>query len=101
MEGFNMNKREFIKLISNYYNSNKIYIRIWNGFDDDNNDASWLEVFIEDEEYTSIYISDYFEENDENKKLLLKEQKKWTKKVKDWLSNYHKDMELVIDEQNI
>lgn len=96
-----MNKREFMQLLSNYNDLNEIYITIWNGFDDENNDASWLEVFIKGEEYKSVYISDYFLESDESKKLLLKEQVKWTKKIKQWISTYNKEIKLVVGEENI
>lgn len=96
-----MNKKEFLQLLSNHNDLNEIYINIWNGFDDDNNDASWLEVFIKSEEYKSVYISDYFLENDENKKLLLKEQSKWIKKIKQWISTFNKEIKIIVSEENI
>lgn len=97
-----MNKREFDKFVlKNINNFDTIYIRVWNGFDDDNNDASWLEVYFEMEDYPSVYTSDYVPEKDEYKKDLYKEQNNWNKKITKWITNYNKDIKIIVDEQNI
>lgn len=94
-----MSKSKFEKFIlSNIKTIKNIYCRVWSGFDDDNNYASWLEVYIDNnKEYYTIFYSDYCEENSKD---LINLQDKWSKKLKTWI-NPNWNINLIIDKQNI
>lgn len=56
-----MNKREFDKFVHRNYDTVKvIHCRVWNGFED-GEDVAWLDVYFEDEDFTSIFCSDYYD----------------------------------------
>lgn len=97
-----MNKREFDSFVRKHIDRiDKIYIRIWNGFNDDNEDACWLDVYFEIEDYPEIFTSDYFSETEEGKKAAIKLQKTWKRKISNWVSEFNKEFEIIVDEQNI
>lgn len=96
-----MNKREFESYyLKNMSNIRNVIIRIWNGFDLDNELSSWLEVYFDDSEYTQIFISDNFKDIADNKKELSKLQKQWYKKISNWVSTSW-NLGVIMDEQNI
>ena len=97
-DAMKMNKREFDKaLYSKWRNVTEIRAVIWNGYDNDNNNASWLDVLVVNEEFDSIYVSDYAPEGE---KELYKMQKQWINKIKKWLGPYS-DIKVVAEELNV
>lgn len=92
-----MNKRDFRKFLKdNLVSSKVIYCRIWNSFDDGEY-VSWLDIYIEEEDYPCFYCSDYF---DEGSKELLSLQKEWGRKINRWVKDEF-DLKVIVDVQNI
>lgn len=94
-----MSKSRFEKyILKNINNIENIYCRIWKGQGDNPDEvSSWLDVYIaiDGAEYETIFTSDYFAENS---KEVLKLQKQWIKKLKNWINPYW-NLNLIIDEQ--
>ncbi|MFQ9249278.1 MAG: hypothetical protein ACLR3R_18675 [Clostridium paraputrificum] len=94
-----MNKNQFEKfIIKNIGAINNIHCRIWNGYDLDNQEACWLEAYVEhDGEYKTVYISDYYKPDD---KKILSLQSKWSSKLKNWI-NPNWNIPLIVDNISI
>lgn len=98
-----MNKFEFDKFLLKKLkglDEIRICIRIWNGFNDENESASWLDVYFDMDNFPNIYTSEYYK--DSEKEDLVREQKKWHKKISIWLKNYNSNyIDILVDEHNI
>ncbi|WP_302640373.1 hypothetical protein [uncultured Clostridium sp.] len=94
-----MSKANFERyMLRNISNIKNIYCRVWKGQGEiPGETASWLDVYIDGAEYETIFCSDYFEENSKD---VLKLQKQWVKKLKNWI-NPNWELNLIIDEQYI
>lgn len=94
-----MTKTNFEKFIlKNLPYINGIYCRIWEGYNIENKFVSWLEVYIDYEnDYEILFCSENYSNTS---KELLALQKKWIKKLNNWI-NPNWDIEFVSDVQGI
>lgn len=94
-----MSKSKFQQFVlKNLKTISSIKCIIWNGQDLKNNEAKWLEVFVESSSgFHTIFCSDEFDTNDSS---IEKLQSKWVTKLNNWI-NPNWDLELIVDSYNI
>lgn len=78
-----MNKREFEKyVLQNLDNIGSIHCNIVEGYDIDNNECCWLDVYFSGDVYTTIFCSDDYSLDSKD---IVTLQKKWLKKLNTWV----------------
>lgn len=79
-----MNKREFEKyVLRNLENIQSIHCNIVEGYDIDNNNCCWLDVYISGDTYTTIFCSDDYSLDS---KEIVTLQKRWLRKLDSWIN---------------
>ena len=75
----------------------------WDGIGDDQYECVYSTCYVEinGEFEEDIWDSNLYEDTQENNKLVDKETKKFVTKLKGWLKEFNKDIELKISETNI
>lgn len=94
-----MSKVSFEKfIIKNLEQINGIYCRIWEGYNIENEESSWLEVYVDYEnDYEIIFCSEY---HSSTNKELLALQEKWISKLNRWI-NPNWNIKFISDIQSI